>query len=99
VLDLGEVKELVQVSINGNATAFLWYTPFSIDITKYVRPGKNQLGISLTNTWANRLIGDKNVPKEEQICKFCSPDPKLFKANYKFPFTGLLGTIVIKTEK
>ncbi len=98
LLDLGEVKELAQVSINGIAIATLWNAPFSIDITKYVRPGKNQLEINITNTWVNRLIGDKNVPKEEQICKLYSPDPKWFKANSKLPLSGLLGPIVIKTE-
>ena len=92
------MKELAQVSINGIAIATLWNAPFSIDITKYVRPGKNQLEINITNTWVNRLIGDKNVPKEEQICKLYSPDPKWFKANSKLPLSGLLGPIVIKTE-
>ncbi|MDR1009525.1 MAG: hypothetical protein LBM04_00040, partial [Opitutaceae bacterium] len=34
------------------------------DITPYIKAGKNEIAIAVTNTWANRLIGDNNYPDD-----------------------------------
>lgn len=44
--------------------AVLWFPPFKIDITDYVKAGTNSLKISVTNTWANRLTGDEQYPAD-----------------------------------
>jgi hypothetical protein len=99
ILDLGQVKELAEVSVNGKFVGILWCPPYVTDITKYVIPGQNNLEIKITNTWVNRLIGDKNVPENQRICRIYSPDPKWYTAGSKLPLSGLLGPIVIRASK
>ncbi|MBT3194641.1 MAG: hypothetical protein HN341_19010 [Verrucomicrobia bacterium] len=97
-LDLGAVRELAEVLVNGKSAGTLWRSPYVIDITPHVQPGKNDLTIKVVNTWVNRLIGDKNVPKEEWICKIVSPDPWWYKANSPLPSSGLLGPVYIRAS-
>jgi hypothetical protein len=63
-LDLGEVKEMARVSVNGIDCGVAWHAPFRVDVTKAVKPSKNSLEIDVTNTWANRLIGDEQEPED-----------------------------------
>jgi hypothetical protein len=62
-LDLGEVRELAQVFVNGKPTEVLWHAPYVADITGNLRSGTNLLEIKVTNLWPNRLIGDKQPPR------------------------------------
>ena len=64
ILDLGVVKELASVSVNGRFVATLWHAPFEVDVTGFIKPGENELRIEVTNTWANRLIGDNEYPDD-----------------------------------
>jgi len=64
ILDLGEVHDMATVEINGKEIAVLWFSPFKIDISDYVKTGKNFIKIYITNTWANRLIGDEQYPAD-----------------------------------
>ena len=98
-LDLGDVKELAEVLVNGKSAGTLWRSPYVIDITAHVQAGKNDLTIKVVNTWVNRLIGDKNVPKDEGICQVVSPDPWWFKANSPLPSSGLLGPVFIRASE
>lgn len=61
-LDLGDVQQIADVSINGESLATLWKPPFAIDIRDAVKAGTNTLQIDVTNTWVNRLIGDESLP-------------------------------------
>ncbi len=63
-LDLGAVRNLAEVSLNGKSLGILWKPPFQIDITGAVRPGKNVLEVKVTNLWPNRLIGDEQLPPD-----------------------------------
>ena len=59
VLDLGNVKNIAEVSINGESAGVLWKAPFRTeDIRSYLRSGKNTLEIKVTNVWRNRMTGD-----------------------------------------
>lgn len=58
-LDLGEVRELAAVSLNGKPVATAWHAPYQVDLTEFLRPGANRLEIRVVNLWPNRLIGDK----------------------------------------
>ena len=62
LLDLGDVKEIAEVTLNGKPLGILWKTPFRADITDAVTAGKNTLEIRVTNLWTNRMEGDKNLP-------------------------------------
>ena len=65
-LDLGEVKNLAEVTVNGTAYPVLWKPPFVVDVTEALRPGAgaNRLTVRVTNYWANRLIGDEELPAD-----------------------------------
>jgi hypothetical protein len=63
-LDLGRVKNLAEVRLNGRALGVLWKAPFQLDVTGLVKHGPNTLSIRVTNLWANRLIGDAQLPEE-----------------------------------
>ena len=63
-LDLGEVKNLAKVTVNGQDLGILWKKPFRVDIASAVKAGKNHLEIQITNQWPNRLIGDEHLPED-----------------------------------
>lgn len=55
---------------------FLWYSvdaPFRADISGALRRGSNELEITVTNTWANRLAGDHALPEEERVTQTTAP--------------------------
>ena len=64
VLDLGTVKNIAAVSINGVNCGTLWKPPFRPDVSCALKPGKNRLEIRVTNLWPNRLIGDEQQPDD-----------------------------------
>jgi len=61
-LDLGDVQQIAEISINGEKLATLWKPPFAINIRDAVKAGTNTLQIDVMNTWVNRLIGDEALP-------------------------------------
>ena len=63
MLDLGVVKNLVDVKVNGVSYPTLWKPPFAVDITDAVK-GRSMAEVELkvTNLWPNRLIGDDALP-------------------------------------
>lgn len=57
-LDLGDVREIATVSVNGKQLRTVWYPPYLVRIDSALHAGANQLSIEVTNLWPNRLIGD-----------------------------------------
>jgi hypothetical protein len=39
-LDLGDVKNLADVSVNGTALGVVWHAPYRIDVTKALKAGQ-----------------------------------------------------------
>ena len=64
VLDLGEVRNLAEVAVNGKTAGILWKPPFRADLSGLLKPGKNRLEIKVTNLWLNRLVGDEQQPDD-----------------------------------
>ena len=64
VLDLGEVKNLAVVHVNGQVIGTLWRPPFTVDITEALHGGVNTLEIDVTNLWVNRMVGDELEPDD-----------------------------------
>ncbi len=67
LLDLGAVKDIAEVSINGKAGGTVWKAPYQVDVTSALKPGANQLEIKVTNEWTNRLIGDRSAPLNKKV--------------------------------
>ena len=77
-LDLGLVKNLAEVELNGKNLGVLWKPPFRCNISKQAKAGKNHLVVRVTNLWPNRLIGDEQEPSDvkwgnESIWKASEP--------------------------
>ncbi|MES2892953.1 MAG: glycosyl hydrolase [Bacteroidota bacterium] len=93
-LELGEVANIAEVFVNGINCGIVWTAPFRVDIGKALRRGMNELRIEVTNTWANRIVGDQQLPAEKSVTQTNSPyrlnSGSLLKA-------GLLGPVVVET--
>ena len=62
-LELGEVREIAEVWLNGKPLGILWKKPFTVALGAAARPGDNLLEIEVVNLWPNRLIGDQQLPR------------------------------------
>ena len=63
-LDLGVVKNVARVKLNGRDLGILWKPPFRANISEVARAGANELQVEITNLWPNRLIGDEQLPDD-----------------------------------
>jgi len=91
-LDLGSVKNLVEVVVNGKSMGIVWKTPFRVNVTKALKQGDNVLELKVTNLWVNRLIGDMQPGTKTKITyttqSFYQPESPLLPS-------GLLGPVKI----
>jgi hypothetical protein len=91
-LDLGDVRELADVKINGVDFGILWKTPYKVDVTGAIKPGKNDIEIKVTNLWVNRMIGDQ---QSWALKKYAFADFNPYKADSPLLPSGLLGPVHI----
>jgi hypothetical protein len=64
-LDLGTVNHLARVKLNGKDLGVVWTAPWRAALPEGLLKEKgNQLVIEVTNVWANRLIGDEQLPDD-----------------------------------
>lgn len=76
-LDLGAVKNIAEVTVNGRTFPALWKPPFRLDITDALPPSDPRLlhlRIRITNLWVNRLIGDEQLPADCEYRPRENPD-------------------------
>lgn len=95
ILDLGDVKNLAEVSINGKNAGTLWKKPFQTDISTHLKVGKNTIEIKVVNSWVNRLVGDMQIGAK----KIGFTTMPLFKADYPLEPAGLLGPVQLTSMK
>jgi alpha-L-rhamnosidase len=53
----GPVREAAEIYLNGKQAGFVWRPPYTIDVTKLLRAGKNDLRIVVGNTAINSMAG------------------------------------------
>jgi hypothetical protein len=63
-LELGVVKNLARIRLNGRDLGVVWCDPWRVDISEAARPTENRLEIEVANLWPNRLIGDEQLPPD-----------------------------------
>ncbi len=96
LLDLGRVRVVADVRLNGKRLGILWKPPFQLDITGAARPGENRLVVEVANTWSNRLSGDANSPEGKRYCRTNIKKALTWKSPWKeHPLleSGLLGPV------
>jgi hypothetical protein len=105
LLDLGRIQEVADVYINGENAGILWCEPFRLDITKYIKPGKNRFIIEVANVWTNRLCGDARLAPEQRISNtnitrlpnaWSYPMETIPNDEYDLRESGLLGPVSLK---
>ncbi|AMR34463.1 glycoside hydrolase family 2 [Mucilaginibacter sp. PAMC 26640] len=90
-IDLGLARAIAKVKVNGIDVGGAWTPPYRLDITKALKPGENKIEIKVVNTWANRLVGDQRLPKDQRKTSAnYSPDAKA-----SLESSGLLGPVKI----
>lgn len=66
-LSIDQPGAVVQVVVNGQEAGVLWCAPWRIDITPFVKKGRNCLQLRVANTLWNRLVGDASRPAPARI--------------------------------
>ena len=96
-LDLGDVRDIAEVSVNGKALGTLWKPPYRLELSDALRPGENRIEIAVTNQWTNRLLGDVRLPVGEKILGGSPVSPGAMGAGPQPapPVSGLLGPVRI----
>jgi hypothetical protein len=89
-LDLGDVKDVADVSVNGRDLGIAWKIPYRVDVTEALKPGNNAFRIEVTNLWVNRMIGDQ---QPWALKKYTFADFTPYKADSPLLPSGLLGPV------
>lgn len=92
MLDLGQVHEVAEVTLNGKAVGTVWHAPFRLDVTHAIKSGDNKIEIRVANLWVNRLIGDKQPGATPVAFTITST----YKADAPLRPSGLLGPVVLQ---
>lgn len=92
-LDLGEVSKMAKVWVNDQYVGGAWTPPYRVNISDALKEGTNTLRIDVVNTWVNRMIGDKTLPKEKRET-WAGINP--YEPNSQLQKSGLLGPVVLK---
>ncbi len=93
ILDLGSVKEIAELSVNGKPVGgVLWKPPFQADLTGMLNPGANRIEVKVTNLWPNRLIGDQQ-PGAQRTYTWTDYLP--YTKNSPLLESGLIGPVTL----
>ena len=95
-LDLGTVKNVASVHLNGRDLGVVWCAPWRVDITEAIKPKSNVLEIAVINLWPNRLIGDAPQPPAKRVTK---SNVTAIKPRMPLLPSGLLGPVTLKLQE
>jgi hypothetical protein len=95
-IDLGEVRELAEVKVNGQSCGIVWAPPFQVDVTRALKSGANRLEVEVVNFWPNRVIGDQSLPEAERRTR--TNIRKLTRRSPLMP-SGLMGPVRLLVRK
>jgi hypothetical protein len=96
ILDLGDVKDLAEVTVNGKNLGVFWNAPFKVDITSAVKKGTNTIEVKVVNMWHNRLVGDVQPGVTEKVTY---THRQFFEADEPLLPAGLLGPVQVIGQK
>jgi len=95
-LDLGLVKNMASVRLNGRDLGVVWCAPWRVEVSPAIQAGGNDLEITVANLWPNRLIGDAGLPAAKRRT-WTTRNP--FKPDVALLESGLLGPVRLETVK
>ncbi len=94
-LDLGEVRNVAEIRLNGKHLGVVWTAPFRVEVTEALKPSGNMLEIDVVNLWPNRLIGDAGLPPGERLTR---TNVDAYKPDSPLLESGLLGPVTLQAE-
>jgi len=95
-LDLGDVKNIAEVAVNGKPIGIVWKAPFRVDVTAALKPGPNSVEVKVTNLWVNRLVGDQ---QPDAAKKYTYTAMQFYRADSPLLPSGLLGPVELVAQK
>jgi len=98
-LDLGDVRELAEVSVNGQLAGSAWHAPYRVEIGSTVRKGRNQLSVKVANLWVNRLIGDAQPNGQGGAQKITFTAMPTYRADAPLRPSGLIGPVELLGQR
>lgn len=96
MLDLGDVRDIAEVTINDQPVGTLWKPPYRVDVTDHLRPGANSLQVKVTNLWVNRLIGDAQPDAKQHYTAIPTP---AYRPDAPLLPSGLIGPVRLEQEQ
>lgn len=104
-IDLGDVREIAGIELNGQKFPVKWHPPYRFDVTSAVRAGSNTLRVRVVNLWVNRMIGDaqsdgkgrfaRTVDHSFSLSEDLKSTSHAYVAAAPLRPSGLLGPVVI----
>ena len=92
-IDLGSVKNLARVKVNGYDLGVAWKAPFRLEIpAEYLHQGINALEVKVINLWPNRIIGDM---QPDATRKWTYVSSNWYTAESPLLPSGLLGPVTL----
>ena len=93
------VREAAEVYVNGERAGFVWRPPYTIDLTRFLKAGENNLRIVVGNTAINSLAGQAlptyRLLNERFGTRFTPQD----MGNLQALPSGILGNLSLDLEK
>ena len=111
-IDLGILKNLGRIKLNGNDLGVVWTAPWRAEISGILKNKGNILEIQVANLWVNRLIGDEAFPwdgiengkwpqwllngTDRESKRYTFTSHRYYTKDDKLQESGLLGPVTIK---
>lgn len=92
-LHFDSVGAVAQVLINGEEAGIVWCSPWMVDITPFIKKGKNKVEIRVANCLWNRLVGDANREEDQRLMLQTTP---LAKPTDELVPSGIIGNVIIR---
>jgi hypothetical protein len=97
-IELENIYHLASVKVNGIDCGTIWTKPYRLDISKALKAGRNTVEIQVTNTWANRIMGDEDFNAAEEDANKIWTNAR-YRLQKKVPVkSGLTGKVRIVKE-
>ena len=107
LFDPGKLGNVAEIILNDNQAGIIWMRGQTIDVTQFLRVGKNDLIIFVTNTNINRVSSFKDVqPVPEHLSPRFGParkmEPNRLPREFGFkplPASGVIGPVKLIPQK
>jgi hypothetical protein len=92
-LDLGDVADIAEVTINGQSAGVAWTSPYRVPASQLTR-GRNVIEVAVANPWRNRMIAECLKPTGEAWAAMTA----VFTADAAILPAGLAGPLTFRAD-